>query len=620
MKWPSRTTLIGCLFCAMVFPQATFAQNILRNTSVMLRQTAQMYERAAQFPQAADYYTRACVENPADVSAYLGAKRMFLQLQEYVKFESLIRTLQQKRRDIRYPVDLALIDYKKGDEKAALEKWQRALDENSTNQQAYSLVGQAMIENQLYESALKTYDRGRSALKNSSAYIFELASIYKALNQFDKLVNEYANYLKSNPAQVGFIQSDIQQLGREEGNVEPLIKELEKATTSHAQVDWALHIFLGDLFSTKKRYADALNHYVKGEASLAAVNDKHLKSSYKAGSYIYTLGDLALKANDPVQAQRAFQIVIQDYADGPFRTQAELGLTHVYLYEKAYEEAILSLESFIDNNKKSLDTRRALMLIGDICFEHLFQLDRARTAYLRAFNEFPNSRMQIETLFKLADCALASDSLEAAEDYLLDAEKKSGSNETDLKKNAMLRLAWLELYSGHPKKSLDYVLKLSEPNPDDSEVNFLENDALELMILLQENSHDSVSLAAFGISKFLTAKRQYVEAVDFVEDYLQSNQNVLLRSELRLHLSMLYQYLHNYDAALSTLLLVYEDDDSLYRDKALMTAGEVLEKNFDKSDAASERYEALLEEFPHSIFLEQARNRIRALREQRENL
>ena len=58
-----------------------------------------------------------------------------------------------------------------------MSKWQRVLDENAANQQAYSLVGQAMIENQLYESAIAVYDKGRAILKNKTAFIFELASI-----------------------------------------------------------------------------------------------------------------------------------------------------------------------------------------------------------------------------------------------------------------------------------------------------------------------------------------------------------------------------------------------------------------------------------------------------------
>ena len=112
MKWPSdKIFLYGIVILFSFLPLAS-AQKVQRNNSGMLRQTAQMYERAGQLPQAAEYYARACRENPADISAYLGAKRAYMRIQEFDKFSSLINVLQQRRRDVRYQVDLVFIDFK----------------------------------------------------------------------------------------------------------------------------------------------------------------------------------------------------------------------------------------------------------------------------------------------------------------------------------------------------------------------------------------------------------------------------------------------------------------------------------------------------------------------------
>ena len=620
MKWIIDKYIFRLAIFIIMSLQIAFAQTPARNNAIMLRQAAQMYERAGQYQQAANYYSRACLDNPSDMSAYLGAKRMLVRLQDYENLQKLILSLQKQRRDIRYLVDLAFIDYKQGDEKSAVRAWGRILEENPKSQQAYSLVGQAMIENQLYEQAVKVYSIGRSNLKNATAFTFELASIYQALSDFDALVQEYADYLTSNPAQVTFIRSEIQRIAGEDDARKSLIKELQKRIPKNKTISWALHLFLGDLSLMDKKYKDALDHFLLAEKSMTGINDKRIKASYKKGGFVYACGEAALNANSPEEAEKAFLAVIHDFADGPFRAKAELGLTQVYLQRKSYEEAILSLERFIKNNKKSHDSRRALLMIGDISFHNLFQIERAERAYKRAYAEYPNNRFQIEALFKLADCAIALDSLDVAESYLHKAETRAKGRDADLKKTALLGLARMAFYRARPHKSLEQLQHYSQLAGAGSKADVFENDALELMITVQENIQDSTSLAVLGRSRLLAFQRKYAKADSLLLNYLQNNPTVLLRSEMRLQLSEMYQARGNYDAALAVLLAVYADGESLYRDAALMKAGDILETKLSDVDLATEKYETVLVEFPNSVYLEQARNRIRALRTLKENL
>lgn len=620
MKWPIDKYNVRLAFFFILLLQAASAQTPARNNAIMLRQAAQMYERAGQYQQAANYYSRACLVNPADVSAYLGAKRMLVRLQDYENLQKLILSLQKQRRDIRYLVDLAFIDYKQGDEKSAVKAWRRIIEENPKSQQAYSLVGQAMIENQLYDQAVEIYGLGRSNLKNATAFTFELASIYQARGNFDALVQEYINYLTINPAQVNFIRSEIQRIAKEDDARKLLLKELQRRDAKNNVVDWALNIFLGDLSLMDKKYKDALEHFLIAENGMAGIDDKRIKASYKKGSFVYACGEAALNANNPEQAEKAFLAVIREFADGPFRAKAELGLTQVYLQRQSYEEAILSLERFIANNKKTLDSRRALLMIGDISLQNLFQIERAKTAYKRAFTEYPNNRFQIEALFKLADCAVAQDSLNVAESCLRKAGERAQGKDADLKKTALLGLARLAFYRARPHESLEQLQHYHELSGAGSQADIFENDALELMITLQENIQDSTSLAVLGRSRLLAFQRKYEKADSALSNYLQENPAVMLRSELQLQLSEIEQALGRYKSALAVLLAVYGDEKSLYRDAALMKAGEILETKMQDFDTAQEKYKAVLEQFPNSVYLEQARDRILALRALKENL
>ena len=554
------------------------------------------------------------------MAAYLGAKRTLVRLQDYENLQKLILSLQKQRRDVRYLVDLAFIDYKKGDENSAVTAWRRLIEENPKSQQAYSLVGQAMVENHLYDQAVEVYGIGRAKLKNKTAFAFELASIYTALSDFNALVQEYSNYLLSNPAQFNFIRSEIQRVAKEYDARRPLRKELQKRLAKNKALAWALHLFLGDINIMDKKYKDALDHFLLAEKKMTGVADKRVRASYKKGSFVYACGEAALNANEPTEAEKAFLAVIRDFADGPFRAKAELGLTQVYMQRQSYENAILALERFIINNKKSLDSRRALMMIGDISFQNLFQIDRAKKAYKQAFEEYPNNRFQIEALFKTADCAVAQDSLNLAESYLHNAEKLAKGRYSDLKKTALLGLARLSFYRARPHKSLEQFQQYSELSAPASQADIFENDALELMISLQENIQDSTSLHVLGRARLLTFQHRYKKADSLLSNYLLNNSNALLRSELRLQLSKVYLALGGNESALAVLLAVYDDGESLYRDAALMQVGEILETKMLDFDLARERYETVLEEFPNSVYLEQARNRIRALRALKENM
>ncbi len=616
MKWLNKHIFLQIALTTFLASFPVQSQSLSRNTAIVLRQTAQMYERVGQVKQAAEYYARACRENPADISAYLGAKRMFLRAGDYAAFENLILTLQKRRRDIRYLVDLGLVEFQRGNEKQALEKWHRVLEENA-NQQAYSLVGQALVDNQLYDEAIQVYASGRRVLKNKTAFMFELAGIYKVQEKYQQLLTEYAEYLVVNPVQINFIESEVQRFAREEeSRAEPLIKQTKKLMKNYPSVEWALHIILGDLYVFEKQFSTALEHYLSAERQIVRLEEKRIKKSNPNGRFLFNLGEQALKSNAHFEAENAFRVLIDEFPDSQFRAKAELRITRVYLLRGANDKAIASLESFIQNNKKSLDVHRAMVMIGDIYFADL-KLDRARTAYKRAYIEFPNNRLQTEILFKLADCAVADDSLQQARTYLRQAINQSQAY-PELTKRAFLALARVAFYQGRPQSSLAALQEFSgvrlKQGPD-----MLENDALELMMLLQENSHDSTSLAVLGKARRLGFQRRYEQAAEEIKSYLEKHPDVLLRSELQMELATALKMQQKYEPALTALLAVYEDQESLTRDGALMAAAQILEENLSNSDLARERYETLLEEFPHSVYLDEARARIRNLRKRKEN-
>ncbi|MBN1479842.1 tetratricopeptide repeat protein [candidate division KSB1 bacterium] len=574
-----------------------------------------MFEGAGQMDNAADYYIRASLADPKDTGAYLGAKRTLDQIQDYDRFEQLVRSLEQKRRDIRYRVDLAWIQFKRGDESGARKAWDRLIEENSKNQNVYTLIGQVYLENQFYEEAEDVYLTARKNFKNSTLFMFELANIYKILNQQDKLVDEYLSYLKVHPQQMLFLSTELHRFVQSQDDIGPLIKELKQAKSSN-EIAWAIHLFLADSYTITQDYENALLHFIEWEKWLAHSDSELMGQTFQNGQYIHEFASTALNAGATEYAKQAFLFIIEELENDKYRAAAKLGLATAYAQQQNYEQALDALQLFVDSNRGSNDARRALMQIGDIAFTNLFDIERAEKAYSRALKEYPQIRYQIETLFRLADCALAKDDLSAAEANLRQAYAKA-AREAELKPACLLQLAYLEFYKKQPKRSLSYLEEFSDVVAPNAQPNVLENDALELSMLLQDNSYDSTGLAILGKATLEIKQRRYKDAKEDMEHYLQENPNSQLRSEVRLLLADVYRQLNDFQPAIYALNSVYADSGSFFRDQALLGVAEIYEKELAEDLLAQEHYEKILLEFPGSIYLEKARERVRKLEEKK---
>jgi tetratricopeptide (TPR) repeat protein len=598
----------------LLLQQSGLSQQLNLKNLQTLRRTGEAFERAGQFDKAADFYIRAVRANPADIGAYLGARRSLDQLQQYDRFEQLLRELEAKRRDIRYRVDLAWIQYKRGDESRAFKMWNTILRENPQDQQAYSLISQIYVENQLYEDAIDVYLTGRKALKNDTLFMFDLAHIYKILNEQEKIVDEYLEYLAVHPQHISFMSVDVQQFVQSTEDVHAFLKSLNKALKSPGEVEWAIHLFLGDAYTIKQDYEKALLHFTSLEQQIRNSDLNKTIPAFEQGKYLYEFANTTLEAGAIDFSEKALSTIINNFPDSKYLSAAKLGVAKVYANQQNFEKAIDALQLFVDSNKRSNETRLALLQIGDIALYNLFDVERAKQSYQRALEEFPHAPFQIEALFRLTECAIADDDLQNAERYLQESYKKS-SREIPFKGACLIKLAQLEFYRMHPSASLSYLEEFSESDLPRNQANVLENDALELSMLLQENRNDSTGLAVLGKSSLLLKQRKYENARELLSTHVQEHPNSVLRSELRLQLADVLRKLSDYEPAISVLDSVYADSTSFYRDMALLNSASIYEQDVDSLALAQQRYEKILMEFPNSIYVEKARERVRKLEE-----
>ncbi len=457
------------------------------------------------------------------------------------------------------------------------------------------------------------YGKARKAFKEQGLFIFELANLYTVRGEFDLVTQEYLNYLRQNPTQTNFIESRLTTVATTADVVEVMSKTLNGALKDDPKLARAIHQLLGAIYTVDQNYEKALFHYVQLEALPAEENDKNAKSA--RGQLLFNFATTASADGAFDFARQAYQLLLTKYSASPLALQAEVGLAKVFEQQGQYPQAVEAYEKFIALHPRSTEAMKAAMRVGDIWFDRQFNLEKAKTAYERVLKNYPSGNFRVTALFRLGDCAVAGGELAEAKQTYERVIAESRNSKLEPPNEALLALAKLQLYQEQPTlalKYLDELLGQNKPNqpgrPDISE-----NDALELYLLVRENKRDSIGLGVYGKARLADFQRKYAAGQVQLESYLAQNPNSALSDELRLLLADAYRKTNQAPLALQTLNGLVENPKSLFQDLALKRIAQIYDEDLQDHRNAQVSYETLLEKFPQSIYIEEARQRIREI-------
>ena len=604
---------INTLFVALfVFGSVTaFTQSVRQNsTTAQLKGLASNYERAELYDKAASVYRLLCVQNPTDVPSYLAAKRCYLKIKEFDKLAQLIHELQSQRRDIRYEIDLSEIDYLRGDFKKAKEHWDQILTDNPRDHSAYALLGAVLSENRLFDDAIKVYQQGRKNLKDDYLFIFELAGVYQALADYANTVREYLHYLEKNPNQGAYIDARFANLELDEEATKEIARVLKNALKEKSKIDQEILQLLGNLNTRNRQYDEAFRYYQQLADTTETRGDKNATVKAKV---VLDFGETARRDGAYDYAKKAFEFVIEKFPTSPSAVRAQYGLATLFESQAQYALAVNAYQNFIDGHPNTTEALRAMLQVGDILFERLANIPEAKKTYNDILRRFPGSAYRLPVLYRLAECELAAERLEGAERiYQRILAEASG----DIKNARMAKynLALVEFYRGQPSRANNVLADLvGNPHIRAVEPDENENDALDLFYLIRDKQSDSTGLAVLGRARFLFRVKDLVKSRQAIQDFLETEPRTLLAEELSVLLIDVYRGEKNYDGALSQCQELLKNDEGLYRDWAMMTRAEIFQFDLKEYAQAQQSYESLLEDFPNSIYIEDARRRTRSL-------
>lgn len=580
-------------------------------------QLAAHYYRDGDFDKAVIYYERLYNARPSD-DLYNYYFNCLLALEEWKEAERLAEKQSKMHPALyKYRVDIGKVYLRQGDEDKAQKHFEKIV--KTTSKASINQVldlGKAFSELDKNDLALEVYYQARKEMGNTYPFHFQIAQVLGQQGNVEAMINEYLDVLEVSQGYLQSVQSTLNRvIGFDEESKYSDVLEQQLLLRVQRQPDSDVYAQMLIWMLIKQN---------KFEAAMIQVQalDKRNKED---GDRVMNLSKVALN-------NYQFSVAINGYkyvkAKGPanyYYVDATIGLLKAQnesVTHGAYTQA--SIQSL------SQDYATTLEEFGNRSSTWEIVLDYAhiKAFYESKFNEaaLPEAVNLLKkglTIPGLSEHQLAKLKIELADIYVLagfiwDASILYGQVEKRFKYDelgfeAKLKNAKVYYYSGDfgwAEAQLD-VLKGSTSK-------LIANDALELSIFISENTGldtTTEALSVFAKSELMLAQHKFDSAL-YMLDLIESNfpghelsDNILFqRAQIAEQLGEFQNAIDHYLKLQST----YPSD--ILADNALMSAGRLYEYALKDLNKAMKLYEQILNEYPGSLFVVEARKRFRSLR------
>ncbi|CUS79160.1 tetratricopeptide repeat protein [Candidatus Kryptonium thompsonii] len=261
-----------------------------------LLRLAQSFERAGEYERALKIYEELYNNNPNN-RVYLEAiVRLNTQTKNYDRAIKLAQSwLSSHPDDIDMMARLGDVNFKAGNEKEAIEIWDKIVKTYRNNPGVYRMVADYLIQNRLYDKAIQYLTTAQKIAGAPELYSFEIAMLYEFTMRFDKAVEEYIKILKRTPSMIPSIKSRMSSYI----NRSDVLKQILPILESEAKVSKS-NIGILDLYTwvlmEAKDYQKALEiqtqldkvTYANGEVLLNFARDLFNQGIYHIALKAYT--------------------------------------------------------------------------------------------------------------------------------------------------------------------------------------------------------------------------------------------------------------------------------------------------------------------------------------------
>ncbi|WP_229203469.1 tetratricopeptide repeat protein [Dyadobacter jejuensis] len=495
-----------------------------------------------------------------------------------------------------------------GKAQEALKKFGQAIERPNIGIDQNRQLAEEFRRLQHPELSLAALNDARTKAKRSDLFQLEVASIYKELDESEKMIDELLSY-GTRYQNIQIVQNMFQDFLKTEE--EQLL--LEKILYERIQA-----------YPNEGFYSELLIWYQiqKKDFYKAFIQERALdkRFNYK-GKRLYNLGMLALQNQDYGNSGSIFDYLVKEHKGEE-------------VYPIARRLAIFAREQKVRNtfpiNKKEVSKLveqyqklleelgvddRTVQVLRNLAHLYAFYQDNFDDA-IKALNQAivagsKESSFVDHCKLDLGDIYLLKG--EPWEASLLYSQVEKSQKDDQLGYEAKLRNAKLHYYKGDFDLAKDVLNILKKATTRE-----IANDANELSLRIMDNTGLDSSETAMGeyanIELLIFQNKKY-QALDSLQAMLTRYPQHSLTDELLWLSAKTYITLDSNQAALKNLeILTQKFGHDILGDDGLFEMARLYEEKFQNKDEAMRQYQKLLEQYPGSIHIAEARKRFRNLR------
>jgi len=599
------TKHIAFLFAVVFLQTQLFAQ---QSTD---EQLAQQFFQNKEFDKALDYYEKL-YNKKSPQQFYTPYLNCLIETKNFKKAEKIVKKqIKQNPDSPQLYVDLGNV-YTVGEEPdKARTAWDQAIKSIKIDDQAFAVANAFMATHQ-YNYAIATYLKGRKISQNNYPFSFELADVFKEKGDNISMINEYLDLLETQDSYIQTVQNALQtSFGNDAATKQNELLKTELLKRISKSPD-------NTIFSELLIWMEIQQKDWDGAFVQAKALDKRKKEE---GNRVMGLAQLFAQNEAYDVAIKAYQYVISKGPEVYYYTKARIELLYVY-YQKVVTKGnytatdLTELEKNYNTTIKELGKSASTVpLLENLAHLQAFYLNKPKDAIslLEETIAIPqlSPQVQADCKLELADILLMTGDIWEASLRYSQVEKAFKYDE--IGQEAKFRNARISYYTADFKwaqAQLD-VLK-------GATAKLISNDAMDLSLLISDALADDTNeapLAIYARADLLAFQNKDSLAKITLDTINTLFQNHALADEILFKKAQIDLKHANYAEAATyyeAILKNYGED--VLADDALFKLADLNENQFKNIDKAKELYQQLLEKYPGSLYVVEARKRFRKLR------
>lgn len=572
-------------------------------------QLARNFFNNEEYDKAADIYQQLYIDY-----------RYYYYFQQYIECLISLERFDDAEKDLRSfvkndnttnkwktTVTLAYVYFRNNNKDKSDKTLKKLINELPEDRNLYIQIANVMISKSFNDFAIMLYDKGAASTIDYH-FFMEKALAYQNMMDFEKATENYLLQLEEDPGDYDVVKSRLSFMLRY--NIDDsVVDDIRFALLKKAQDNKGNEIF-----------AELLVWFALQMKDYEIALDQEIALDRRLGDREYDIIYLAKIAFDNEQydiASKAYEYLVNKSHEGAYYEDAVVGLIEVQY--KNVASSSVSNEFYSDFEKRiekeclelgiSDKTTPILIIRADVLAFNLNEIDKSIDILNEALELNISKLNKARLKMKLADIYLFKE--EVWEATLLYSQVDKSMKEEPIGHEARLKNAQLRYYIGEFDWSLAVLNILKSATS-----KLIANDAMTLSLVISDNlEYDTIALQRLAKADYYIYQKRYELANQMLDSVNVYNPNEVSMPYLLMRKAQIAMENSDYEMADSLYKRVYQGyADSYMADDALLKDAVLLEKHLDKKEEALECYAKIIDEYTASVYVAQARNAYRRIR------